>query len=68
MAMIDRHGWCAYCGKYVLQRRKSFSNGWGCGLTILTGGLFLPVWIVLKILEAVKESWRCQACGMASRF
>jgi hypothetical protein len=28
----------------------------------LTAGFFLPVWIIVKVVEAFKP-WRCQVCG-----
>lgn len=42
--------------------RDSFSGGIGCLLTVITAGLFLPVWILILILEAFKP-WLCQNCG-----
>jgi hypothetical protein len=34
----------------------------GCFLTILTGGLFLPVWILIDLCNLLTR-YRCQTCG-----
>ena len=60
MRQKQRH--CKTCGKATLFAKDTFSDGWGCLLTILTAGLFLPVWILLAVMDRVKP-WRCQVCG-----
>lgn len=37
----QRH--CKTCDKPTLHQRSTFSFGWGCLLTILTSGLFIPI-------------------------
>ena len=55
---------CATCGRLTLHvRQESVSDGMGCLLVILTGGLFLPVWVLLAAVNAVCQAWRCQVCG-----
>lgn len=34
----------------------------GCLLTVLTAGLWLPVWFVM-VAMGVFRPWRCQRCG-----
>lgn len=62
MARIQGRRWCKVCGKKTLHERDHFSRGMGCLLTILTGGLFLIVWVLILLNEAFKP-WVCQTCG-----
>ncbi len=54
--------WCKLCEARTLHVKETFTLGWGCLLTVLTVGLFLPVWIVVKVFEAFRP-FRCQSCG-----
>jgi hypothetical protein len=63
MAMAQSQQWCELCGGYTLHARTYFGSGWGCLLTILSGGLFLPIWILIGIIEFFTSRWRCQICG-----
>ena len=62
MANIQGRRYCKECGKKTLHERDHFSGGMGCLITIVTGGLFIPIWIIVLINEAFKP-WRCQNCG-----
>ena len=62
MAQMQTQGFCKTCGRNTLHTRQTFGLGWGCLLTILTGGLFIPIWIIIAVVEASKP-WRCQVCG-----
>lgn len=53
---------CRECGRRTLHAKETFSDGWGCVLTLMTGGLFLPIWFLLALLAALRP-WRCQTCG-----
>jgi hypothetical protein len=63
MGMIQASRKCRNCGRKTLHARRSFGFGWGCLLTILTAGFFLPVWLLIKIGEGLLVSWKCQQCG-----
>lgn len=64
MATIQRSRFCKNCGRKTLHQIETFSNGMGCLLTILTGGLFLLFLIPYKLLiEPLRNIWRCQQCG-----
>lgn len=62
MGLLQTSRHCRTCGKRTLHARKVFSAGWGILLSLLTMGLFIPVWMLIGILGAF-QSWRCQACG-----
>lgn len=62
MARIQGRRFCKVCKQSTLHERDHFSGGMGCLLTILTAGLFLPLWILVLVLEAFKP-WICQTCG-----
>lgn len=63
MAVLQSRRWCGPCGRKTLHARNSFNNSVGCLLSVLTLGLFIPVWLVIGIVEAITVKWRCQACG-----
>lgn len=63
MGVLQAQRYCKLCGRKTLHARPCFSDGAGCILTVITLGLFLPLWIVLKVVEAFTSKWRCQACG-----
>lgn len=46
----------------TLHQRDMFSGSWGCLLTVLTAGLFLPIWFFLMLLDGFRK-FRCQDCG-----
>jgi hypothetical protein len=62
MGLAQTQEFCEVCGRQTLHARESFSEGMGCLLTLLTGGLFLPLWIILTVRDA-RQPWRCQTCG-----
>jgi rubredoxin len=63
MAFIQSQRYCKLCGRKTLHARATFGDGVGCILTVLTLGLFIPIWIIIKVLEALTAKWRCQVCG-----
>ena len=65
MATQQTRKYCTSCGKSTLHQRETFSGGMGCLLSIVTGGLFIPVWIGLAILDGLR-SYRCQNCGQSN--
>jgi hypothetical protein len=42
---------------------KVLGMGWGCFLTIITGGFFLLFWAPLCFYQQLVGGWRCQDCG-----
>jgi hypothetical protein len=64
MAHLQTQRYCSLCGRYTLHAKDTFSGGMGCVLTLLTAGLFLPIWLLIMLVEAFKP-WRCQFCGRA---
>lgn len=55
--------WCRICDRYTLHARKFFSDGLAVWLCVFTLGLFLPIWILIKLCEALFGRWQCQTCG-----
>ncbi len=62
MAITQRSMHCRTCGQKTLHTKHTFSDGMGCLITVLTAGLFLPVWIVLW-LRGQFRGLHCQQCG-----
>ena len=53
---------CKTCERQTMHVKHSFSGGMGCLLTILTGGLFIPIWLLILLWQSL-EMPRCQVCG-----
>ena len=62
MATYQSRRYCKACGAKTLHQREVFSTGLGCLLTILTAGLFFPIWFLIGICDLFNP-WRCQTCG-----
>jgi len=53
-----RYLYCKNCGRRLShESRLAF---WGCIISLITLGLFLPVWILLHLFAA---HWACERCG-----
>ncbi|MHC4062401.1 MAG: hypothetical protein ACYSR4_03310 [Planctomycetota bacterium] len=62
----EASGYCTHCQKQVLIRRKGTNHVLHLLLTLVTGGLWLIVWILCAIKIG---GWRCVQCGSnAGRF
>lgn len=59
--------YCKYCRKHTLHDKEVMSGGMGCLLTVITGGLFLPIWILYIMFCCVFVPYQCQTCGGAKR-
>ncbi len=57
-------GFCENCGKQVNLERRDCSHILHLIFTVLTGGLWIPVWIVMALATG---PWRCRFCGLACR-
>lgn len=62
MATHQKRQYCDYCQKERRFTKETFSGGWGCLLTILTGGLFIPIWLLIGFCNGVTRH-RCFSCG-----
>lgn len=56
---------CPTCSAPTLHQRSTFSSAGGCILTVITGGLFIPIWMLIAVCDS-SSSWRCQQCGTAN--
>jgi ribosomal protein L37E len=63
MGQVQTQRYCRTCGRRTLHARGAFGFGLGCFFSIITAGLFVPVWLLIKVCEALFQQWRCQACG-----
>ena len=54
--------YCDTCGRETLHAKETFGDFWGVLLTLFTAGLFLIVWVIIKIFET-RKPWSCQICG-----
>ena len=61
MATQEATGYCKKCERQVMVRRKGTNHVLHLLLSLVTLGLWIPVWILLSIKVA---GWRCSQCGM----
>lgn len=62
MNLRQKQKHCRTCNRATLHEKHFFETGWGCLLTILTGGLFIPVWLLIDVSRSLSR-WTCQRCG-----
>mgnify|MGYP007071601088 CR=1 FL=1 len=63
MDVVKRSAHCPHCQRQVYAERPTgLSDGWGCLLIVLTGGLFLPVFLLLRAINAL-GGYTCPNCG-----
>ena len=62
MSVIQRSKHCKTCKQKTLHQINKFSGGMGLLLTLLSGGLFLLLWLPIMFMESLKP-YRCQLCG-----
>lgn len=62
MAVDQKQRWCKDCRKKTLHVRHRVTEMWGCALTIITCGLWLPIWLLMSLFGSL-GSYRCQQCG-----
>lgn len=65
MARLQKQKRCRQCEENTLHERDHFSDGIGCLITVITAGLFLPLWLILLALEGTRP-WICQKCGKSN--
>lgn len=57
--------YCKLCEKRTLHAKTHMVGaGLGIILSLITLGLFIPVWIMLAVVDAFRP-YRCQQCGKA---
>lgn len=58
--------WCRSCAKNRRhERQESMSESAGCLFIILTGGLFLLIYLPYKLWVMAFPTYRCNDCGRA---
>jgi len=62
MAVDQKQRYCRECQRNTLHVRHRTSEMWGCLLTILTAGLWIPIWLLMSLFGAL-GAYRCQTCG-----
>ena len=65
MTRLQQQLQCHTCMKPTLHQKEIFGFGWSCFFTILTGGIFLPFWLLMDLFGLLR-SYRCQTCGRKS--
>jgi len=60
----EAKGYCRKCEKQVRIRRKKTNHLLHLILTLLTGGVWIIVWILCSIRV---DGWRCARCGETAK-
>jgi hypothetical protein len=60
MGYEETSKFCGYCNRQVLARRQGTNHILHLLLTIVTGGLWLIIWILISVKIG---GWRCSSCG-----
>lgn len=60
MPVSEKTDWCGRCGKERLFRRHEPEHWLHLGLSIVSGGWWLPVWLYLTLFRG---PFRCSRCG-----
>ena len=68
MPQLQSRRHCKFCERKTLHERPSFSSTLGCLFSVFTLGLFIPVWLLIGVWEAMAYKWRCQSCGGGRRL
>lgn len=61
MAISQTARHCRDCGLITLHQRRRLGVGWGLFWTFVTGGLFIPVWLLIALADGNRE-YRCVSC------
>ena len=61
MGQHEATGFCKSCDRQVMIHRRSPNHVLHLLLTLLTGGLWLFIWILASIRIG---GWRCSQCGL----
>jgi len=60
---VSRRFWCDHCRDYRIAKRSlGISDGTGCLLSLVTLGLFLPIFLLLRLINS-SGSYHCATCG-----
>jgi hypothetical protein len=63
---VSKQKFCGFCQNYTRhERAESMSEGAGCLLIVLTGGLFLLPYIPYKLFVMMFPRYICHTCGRA---
>lgn len=62
MATDMKSARCGYCRKMTLHVRHRTSETMGCLLSILTCGLYIPIWLIMSLVDT-STPYRCNVCG-----
>lgn len=61
MSLKTKGGYCNYCEKNTMSQSEKPNHILHIILTLLTGGLWIIVWIILAMMAA--GNYKCTQCG-----
>lgn len=62
MTITQSSLFCHACKRQTLHQKSVFGVGWGLFFTFLTGGIFIPIWILVVIFDSGKPYF-CMECN-----
>ena len=60
MSYQEASGFCNVCDRIVMIRRKGTNHIFHLLLSVITYGIWIPIWILISIKIG---GWRCIQCG-----
>ncbi len=63
MANQETGGYCKHCDKKVMLQRSGTNHILHVILSVLTAGIWIPIWILTSIKVG---GWRCKECGSSA--
>lgn len=61
--MIYANRFCKGCNEDVkVEKKETISMGMGILLSLITAGIFVPIWILIAIIDWIAP-FRCSKCG-----
>ena len=61
MAIKQSTGFCFHCNEQILTTKQCPNHILHLFLTIITGGLWLIIWLIISMTS---PNWRCSKCGL----
>jgi len=59
----EDEGYCKACDKKVLIKKRRANHWLHLIISIVTGGLWWPVWVILTLVVNKRSVWKCSECG-----
>jgi len=59
----EDEGFCLECSKMVLIKKRRVNHALHLIISLITFGLWWPVWLILTLVVNKRSVWKCSQCG-----